>query len=418
MHDLLQPGLDPAEVEDLARVDRTHVSLYTDPAIFKQEMEKIFYTTWVFVGHESEIAKPGDYKTTYIGQIPVIVARDQKGAVQVLMNRCAHRGATVCTREKGHASSFTCSYHAWEYGLDGALLAVGMPRGYNEGELDWSQLGLQQAPRVDLYRGFIFASMKSEGIGLDEHLGNARQYIDLYVDQSPAGELVVGQSGVNRHSYRGNWKIQVEGSVEGYHPPFTHATAFEVMVSRMGFTSNYGGQNLDGLDLGHGHSLLQVYSMPDEAVEKRFPREHIEAVAARVGRERAYDCLRSRYNLVIFPNLAILEYQLREIRPVSVDETEVRLHHVLLKDAPEASNLRRVREHEFFYGPASFGGPDDYAIFDRIQEGYRAQNVPWVLLNRGYLSEVEKENGVRRGGHTQETIQRAPYYEYRKLMSA
>jgi hypothetical protein len=91
---------------------------------------------------------------------------------------------------------------------------------------------------------------------------------------------------------------------------------------------------------------------------------------------------------------------------------------VLLKDAPEASNLRRVREHEFLYGPASFGGPDDYAIFDRIQEGYRAQNVPWVLLNRGYLSEVERENGVRRGGHTQETIQRAPYYEYRKLMSA
>ena len=57
MHDLLQPGLDAAEVEDLARVDRTHVSLYTDPDIFKQEMEKIFYTTWVFVGHESEIAK-------------------------------------------------------------------------------------------------------------------------------------------------------------------------------------------------------------------------------------------------------------------------------------------------------------------------------------------------------------------------
>lgn len=403
------------DISELARVDRTHYSIYTDPAIFREEMDRIFYSTWVFVGHDSEIPNKGDYKTTYIGQIPVVVVRDENDQVHVLTNRCTHRGATVCNREKGNGRSFVCGYHNWEYGLDGALLAVGMPRGYNEGEIDYANMGLVRAPRVERYRGFIFASLKPTGPSLDEHLGNAKPYIDLYVDLAPDGEIIVGQSGVNRHSYRGNWKIQVEGSVEGYHAPFTHSTAFEIMVRRMGFPANYQGLNLNGLDLGHGHSLLQVYSMSDAAVEARYPKEHIAPLVARLGRERAYDCMRNRYNLVIFPNLAILEYQLREIRPISPDETEVRLHHTLLKGAPPAINTRRVREHEFFYGPASFGGPDDYVIFDRIQEGYRARNVPWVMLNRGYLSE-SNEGDVRRGGHTQETIQRAPYYEYRRLM--
>lgn len=404
-------------IDELALADRTHIDIYSDPKIFEQEMERIFHRTWVFVGHDSEIAKPGDFKTTYIGQVPVIVVRDEQGKVQVLTNRCSHRGATVCNREKGSGAKFTCAYHGWEYGLDGSLQAVGLPRGYNQGELDFASLGLARAPRVDTFRGFIFASLAPEGRSLDEHLGNAKRYIEAYVDLSPEGEIIVGQSGVNRHSYQGNWKIQVEGSVEGYHPTFTHSTAFEVMIRRMGFPNNYQAQKLDGLDLGNGHSLLQVYSMPDEGVERRYPKEHIDALVARLGRERAYECMRNRWNLVIFPNLAILEYQLREIRPVAVDQTEVRLHHTLLKGASSAVNLRRVREHEFFYSPAAFGGPDDYVIFERIQEGYHAHNVPWVLLNRGYLSEVE-ENGIRKGGHTQETIQRAPYYEYRRLMEA
>jgi phenylpropionate dioxygenase-like ring-hydroxylating dioxygenase large terminal subunit len=403
--------------ESLAKMDRTHVSLYPDPEIFHEEMEKIFYTTWVFVGHDSEIPGIGDYKTTFIGQRPVIVVRDENNDIQVLMNRCMHRGAAVCAREKGNAASFVCPYHAWEYRLDGALAAVGMPRGYNPGELDFSALGLVRAPRVDRYRGLIFASLKAEGVALSEHLGNAKQYIDAYADQSPAGEIIVGQSGVNRHSYRGNWKIQVEGSVEGYPAPFTHATALAVMAERMAFPQNFQGLKLDALDLGHGHNLLQIYSLPDEAVEQRYTPEHIASLTARLGRERAYECLRNRWNLVIFPNLAILEYQLREIRPISVDLTEVRLHHVLLKDVSDELNTRRVREHEFFYGPASFGGPDDYAIFDRIQEGYRVQQAPWILLNRGIESETTEANGIRKGGHTQETVQRAPYYEYRRLMA-
>ena len=149
----------PRDYADLARVDRTHVSLYTDPEVFHDELERIFYRSWVYVAHDSEIPNPGDYKTTYIGLVPVIATRDAAGKVHVLVNRCTHRGATVCPTEKGNAGSFVCPYHGWEFAPDGRLVSVGLPKGYNEVELDLPRLGLREAAKVDSYRGIIFASL-------------------------------------------------------------------------------------------------------------------------------------------------------------------------------------------------------------------------------------------------------------------
>jgi phenylpropionate dioxygenase-like ring-hydroxylating dioxygenase large terminal subunit len=95
---------------------------------------KIFYRTWVWVAHESEVRNAGDFKTA-IGRRPVIVVRDKKNTINVLENRCRHRGATVCEKHKGNATGFTCPYHSWSYGLDGKLRALPYPDGY-EGILE------------------------------------------------------------------------------------------------------------------------------------------------------------------------------------------------------------------------------------------------------------------------------------------
>lgn len=402
-----------------AQPERTHVDIYRDPAVFQDEMDRIFYRSWVYVAHESEIPEPGDFKTTYIGEIPVIATRDPQGQVHVLINRCMHRGAVVCPMEKGNVQSFMCAYHGWEYALDGTLTAVAMPRGYNEGEVDIDAQGLVRAKKVGIYRGIIFASLLAEpDITLEEKLGGVKEFIDLYMDFSPVGEILVGRSGVYKHTYEGNWKIQVEGSVEGYHAPVTHSTAFDVMIRKMAFPPNYQDLPLHGLDAGYGNNVLEVYKLSDEMVHKRWDPEFIELLSDAHGHERAMDVLRTRFNMVIFPNFAILEYQFRVIRPIRPDLAEVRIYHTTLKDVPKRVNARRCREHEFFYGPSAFGGPDDYAVFDRIQEGFKAgQAAPWVYFNRGIGNETMDEQGRRVGGHTQETQQRAPYYEYRRLMA-
>src|SRR5580765_1098808 len=132
--------LPPLDYTALVRDDRIHASLYTDPRIFEDEMERIFYRGWIFVGHDSEVPRPGDFVTRSIGTQPVIMVRGGDGGVGVLVNRCVHRGTMVCNAARGHARTFACPYHGWTYDLSGELIGVPYPGGYSS--LDKSTRGL------------------------------------------------------------------------------------------------------------------------------------------------------------------------------------------------------------------------------------------------------------------------------------
>ena len=116
--------------ENLVKEDRVHQSVYTDPTIFKEEIVKIFGQNWVYLAHESEIPNPNDFKTGYLGKRPIIITRDRNGEIHSFLNRCMHRGATICRQEKGSAKQFTCPYHGWTYSNNGDLAGVPWPKGY------------------------------------------------------------------------------------------------------------------------------------------------------------------------------------------------------------------------------------------------------------------------------------------------
>ncbi len=391
---------------------------YHSAAAFDLEQQAVFADSWHLIGVASQINSSGDFLSATIMGVPIVI-RNFDGEIVALRNVCAHRQCSLVSKNHGHSEKLKCPYHGWEYGPDGELITIGLPRGYNDGEVDQEKLGLVHAAKVDSYRGIIFASLyEAPDITLDEKLGNIKEVIDLYMNLSPTGKIIVGKSGVYKHPYDGNWKIQTEGSVEGYHAIFTHHTALDVMARKMGgHLKGLTNSGLHGYDTGHGNNVLEIYKLSDEEVHQRWPKDYVEMLREAHGETAAMDALRSRFNMVIFPNFAILEYQFRVIRPLSATETEVRLYHTLLDGVPKEVNLRRIRDHEFFYGQASFGGPDDYSIFARMQEGYKAGEVPWVHLNRGVESETVDEKGNRMGDLTQETQQRAPYYEYRRLMA-
>jgi phenylpropionate dioxygenase-like ring-hydroxylating dioxygenase large terminal subunit len=416
----------PESIRGRLRDDSVHASLYLDPQVF--ELERIFHRGWVYVAHESEVPGPGSLRLSWIGRRSVIVARGEDGTVRVMMNRCAHRAATVCQQERGTTATFRCAYHGWSFHTDGTLAAVPYADAYGE-DFRREAWGLSPAPRVASYRGFVFASLSAEGPSLDDHLGApVREQLDYFCDLSPQGE-VVARSGTNKYGYDGNWKLQLENSIDGYHPNFAHQAFFDAFGTRMGvpldiFRGNSIGRNRD---LGNGHSMLdfRAYNRASSALRARIDKMretpwgagYWEGLRQRLGADRALDVLTvGGTHLSVFPNLVVLQNQIRTIRPVAVDRTEVLLNPVLLAGAPEELNTRRLRVHEMFYGPGGGGVPDDIEMFRRVQIGLDSSIDPWIRFWRGRHREERDVDGRVFGQMTDEVAQRAMWREWARRM--
>ncbi|HJU12661.1 MAG TPA: aromatic ring-hydroxylating dioxygenase subunit alpha [Candidatus Binataceae bacterium] len=411
----------------LVQDERVHRKIYTEQQIFDAEIERIFEHTWVFVGHESEVAAPGDYKTVPIGIQPAIMTRDEDGGIHVLMNRCMHRGSTICQEQRGNSSYFRCWYHGWTYTNRGELVGVPYAAGYGKG-FDRSKFTLVRA-KVGTYRGLVFASLNPEVPDITDHLGRAKYYIDLFMELSPEGE-VDARCGTHKYGYDGNWKFQMENGVDGYHPNFVHQSFFEIQGKQLGrkvmklFTETSA---YESKDLGNGHSLLDlaphrktlrpVSNILRGSTSKAANDLYMESVVGRYGEERSAEILgASNVNLAVFPNLLIIGIQFRNVIPVNVNRTDVFLTPTTLKGVPEEINVARLRAHEAFYGSAGGGAPDDVEMFNRCQAGLRVKGAEWLELSRGLQRERITNDGSIAAHISDEVPQRAFYRQWRNLM--
>lgn len=415
-------GLRPS---DLVRDDGlVHSAVYTDQRVFDLEMERIFHRTWIYIGHVSEIPKPGDFRRKTMGRQPVIFVRGEDNKVRVLANRCRHRGAMVAEVDKGNTSNFRCPYHGWVYDTTGKLTTLYYESGY-KGTLDYDKHGLDPVPRVDEYRGMVFASLSPTGRTLKEHLGPAAARLDIAIDVSPTGELFAIH-GCNRTRYRGNWKLV---GMDGYHPTVLHASMF-VLRSRSGQSSYRDPWSEESgsvtRHLANGHVMLDLTvpraAQADEQMQHylHLPGgpEYIEAMKARYGEERARFLIGNHGDphIGLFPNMQIIGSHIRIIIPIAPDLTEVHMYPMAMGGVSKEINEYRLRRHEFSYGAASFVQPDDTEIFERTQQGMHAMVNPWLNLTRGINREHPDADGTLIAGISDELTQRHQLMEWRKLL--
>lgn len=395
---------------------RIRTKIYTDPQIFESEKRNIFEKTWVYVGHESEITDPGDYLTTYIGGHPVIVSRSQDDQIHVLLNVCRHRGNVICRQERGHSGSFRCSFHGWVYANDGALVKIPESGGY-PADFQTETLGLVHVPRVAVYRELIFASL-SEGGSLEEYLGEVKRYIDLWVERSPEG--IVRVLSPYKHSYPGNWKFQVEQDVDGYHGAYVHESAFKTKQQFYGTAfgkDRKAAVHGTGRTLGFpgGHCILEKPGNRGE-LPPEVLKDYMNGLVGRYGAERAEEITMVRH-LFIFPNLYLMDNEIRINRPISVDKTEMVIHPVVLQGAAESVNKGRNENLRWRHSPGGFIGSDDIEMYMGCQTGMQASRMEWIVLDRGLHREVLRPNGVREGHSSDETPQRNIYRHWIRLIS-
>ncbi len=407
--------MDAALLDRLVDTDRVHRSVYTDPAIFELEMERIWGRAWIFVGHESQVAEAGQYFATTIGRQPVVMTRDEAGSLHVLFNRCAHKGARLVGEGAGRAGkAMRCCYHGWRFGLDGRLLSIPMADGYDGTRFGKGcpEADVQPLPRAESYRGFVFASLAAAGPGLVEWLGGAASSIDNMVDRAPAGDLEV-TGGVLRFEHDSNWKFFVENLNDLMHPMVVHQssslTARDVAKAELGpdakmppaleiiapFTENYrffDEMGLHAFEWGHG------YSGGKTSIHAKYSDvpEYNAAMEAAYGPARLAEIFAvNRHNTVFYPSATIKGpiQTMRIVKPLAVDRTVIESWTFRLKGAPDELLRRSILYCNLINSSANLVGPDDQEAYRRQQQGLLAEGAEWVAMHRDLGREEDLGDG-------------------------
>ena len=386
----------PLVIDDRERgIFRVHRSTMTSQEIHELERERIWDRCWLFVGHVSQVEKPGDFVRRNVGGRPIIFIHGADGKIRALFNACTHRGATICRQDTGNARIFQCFYHAWTFDTKGDLVQVPDEEGYSEC-LDRSERALRAPAKFDDYRGFYFLNYDPEAEDLESYLAGATEYLDMVAEQSADGMEVI--SGTNLYSMNANWKLLVENSVDGYHGVPMHSTYFD-------FVASYGeggdplpaGLTDQALDLGNGHAVIEWPAPSGRPVAHWHPlfgeeaREEIAAkeaeVISRVGEERGARICHMGRNLSIFPNFIIVDgsgVTLRTWDPAGPHRMEISAWSLGPRGETPAQIKRRVDSYVTFFGPAGFATPDDVEALESCQEGFRTwREQEWSDISRG-----------------------------------
>ena len=433
-------------LENLVERGRVSRRLYTDPAIFEEEQDRIFGKVWLWLGHESQLQNTGDFFTTRMGRDRIIVSCHEDGEIYAFHNRCTHRGAEVCPKRAGNAEHFECPYHAWTYRTDGSLKTVPLRKGYDDGFDERAKaLSLEPVARLDSYQGFIFGSHAAEGDDLETYLGpDVRAAFDNFIDRSPNGTVeMAGGRTVQR--YRGNWKLQIENSIDLLHPLILHNSAVDAAdkVDHGGHEPSIEWDTVKANGLSFSEwDQLQVAALPrghcwmggfltksiDEDAEKAvmdedgwraLQSEYRDIMVEKYGEDRADEVLGfNRHNTIVYPNLFVNSRlaQIRILHPTAADNTEQHGFIFRRGGAPEKMFEASVRMVNANNSPSSIVTSDDHEVFERIQDALEFGTTEWLDWSRGINDEIVT-NDATSGVGTNEVAMRNQHRAWADYMA-
>ncbi|MBL4621547.1 MAG: Rieske 2Fe-2S domain-containing protein [Immundisolibacteraceae bacterium] len=397
---------------------RVPYRVFNDPAIHDLEQQRIFRgPTWSYAGLDAELPNKGDYITTFIGDTPVVVSRDQQDKVHAFVNRCAHRGALVCRQLNGNTDVHTCVYHQWAFDLSGDLVGVPFRRGlagkggYPE-DFDMADHGLQKL-RVSTLHGLIYVTFDFDLEPLEDYLGKTMVgNLDRCLEGRQLEVL-----GYSRQYINSNWKLYGENTRDSYHAMLLHlfyptfgiatpATKTTIEMSEERYHNLFtvwrpsSNENLDT----YKENTTRSFKGGKEALQApeflRFINERDDDIAITIES--------------LFPNSVFQHIQngfaIRQIRPKKIDEFELHWTYIgYTDDSPEMRKHRLLQAN--MLGPAGLIAMEDAEAGEIIQKGIirDADQTSFVEMGGDGYGDLE-------GSGTDENSIRVFWKGYRKLM--
>ena len=387
--------------------------VYTDPAQYQLEQEQIFKgPTWSYLCLATEIANPGDYVATTIGEAEVIVARDASGTINGFVNRCAHRGNLLCFEQRGNVKEISCIYHGWTYDLAGHLTGVafergvkrqgGMPPEFRKEEHHLARL------KVAELAGLVFGSFRADAPELEDYLGPAVTGGIRRVLNRPVHIL-----GRSTQVLPNNWKLYFENVKDTYHASILHTFLTTFRINRL---SQPGGITIDANGGNHFSQAKMDYAAEDadyKAAALRADSEFRLADSSIVELVDEYGDSVSVQILTVFPAMVLQQIRntiaVRVIRPRGLERSELDWIHLGFDDDDEAMTERRLRQGNLV-GAAGFISMEDGCVGGFVQRALRYDDAgSGVVMMGGHDAELQPFRAT-------EAAIRGFWKQYRALM--
>lgn len=355
------------------RLTRVPYAVYADDEVHAQEQDRVFRgATWNYLCLEAELPEDGSYRTTHVGETPVVVVRDADGEVYAFENRCAHRGALIALEKSGKAESFQCVYHAWSYNRQGDLTGVAFEKGVKgQGGMPSDFCKEEHGPRklrVAVYCGLVFGSFSDDVPPIEEYLGEeicARIERVLHKPVKVIGRFT--------QALPNDWKLYVENVRDSYHASLLHLffTTFE--LNRL---SQKGGVIVDESGGNHvSYSMIDPAAKDESYKEQGLRSDHdryrLKDPSVLAGFDEWPDGITLQI-LSVFPGFVLQQIQnclaVRQVVTKGKDRSE--LHWVYLgfeDDTPEQLRMRLKQCN--LVGPAGFISMEDGAVGGFVQRG-------------------------------------------------
>jgi phenylpropionate dioxygenase-like ring-hydroxylating dioxygenase large terminal subunit len=364
---------------------RVPFEVYQDPALLEQEQQLVFEgPVWNFLCLETDIPNAGDWRTTFVGRMPVVVVRTETGDIAAFENRCLHRGSLICLDNAGHARDFTCVYHAWRYDLSGNLTSIAFGRGVNgKGGMPDSFRAadhVTRKPRIASIGGLVFGTFSDLTPGIEDYLGP---------DVAAALRLTTSRKlqviGRFTEVLPNNWKLYAENVRDTYHASLLHVFFATFRINRL---SQGGGVSVSETGACHVSTTLA----PTEEADSSYDGMRSVDDGLQLSDPSMLDAEdehgdRVRQQIVsVFPNFAMQRtynvMALRQFVPRGVDRTDLNWIYLGYADDTRALRRRRLKQLNLA-GPAGFVSMEDGCIGNFVERGAAAAPNGVSLLEMG-----------------------------------